>query len=466
MSIEAAPAVRVVAVDTPSLGDRSYLVHDGQRAFVVDPQRDIDRVLALAAVLGVRITHVFETHLHNDYITGGLALARATGAAYHVNVADEVAFDRSGVADGDVIEVSDWMRVRVLATPGHTFTHLSYALEAGGRLVAVFTGGSLLYGSTGRPDLLGAAHAAELARAQYASAHRLAADLPDDAAVYPTHGFGSFCSATQAEGTSSTIGQEKRVNPVLTADEERYVTRLLAGLDAYPAYYAHMAPANAAGPAGPDLSPPHRADAGELRRRIAAGEWVVDLRARTAFAAGHVPGTFSFALDDGIATYLGWLIPWGAPVTLLGHNAQQVSDAQRELARIGIDRPTAAADGRPEDWAAGQPLRSYPVARFADLEAVRHHRPVVMLDVRWPLEWAGSHLEGAVHIPLPDLMARPGELPPGEVWVYCRTGHRASIAASILDAAGRPVVAVDDRYERAAGAGLPLTGRALAGAAP
>jgi len=465
MSMEAAPAVRVVAVDTPSLGDRSYLVHDGLRAFVVDPQRDIDRVQALAAGLGVTITHVFETHLHNDYVTGGLALAQVTGAAYHVNAADEVAFDRFGVADGDVIEVSPRMRVRVLATPGHTATHLSYALEAGGRLAAVFTGGSLLYGSTGRPDLLGAAHAAELARAQYASAHRLAADLPDDAAVYPTHGFGSFCSATQSEGTSSTIGQEKRVNPALTTDEQRYVTELLAGLDAYPAYYAHMAPANAAGPADPNLSPPHQADAGELRRRIEAGGWVVDLRARTAFAAGHVPGTFSFALDDGIATYLGWLIPWGAPLTLLGHSAQQVSAAQRELARIGIDRPAAAADGQPEDWAAGQPLRSYPVARFTDLAAVRHHRPVVMLDVRLPLEWADSHLQSAVHIPLHELTARLSELPAGEVWVYCRTGHRASIAASILDAAGRPVVAVDDLYQRAAGTGLPLTRPASAGTA-
>ena len=364
-----------------------------------------------------------------------------------------------------MIAVSDGMRVRVLATPGHTFTHLSYALETGGRLAGVFTGGSLLYGSTGRPDLLGAAHASELARAQYASAHRLAAGLPDDAAVYPTHGFGSFCSATQSEGTSSTIGQEKRVNPVLTADEERYVTDLLAGLDAYPAYYAHMAPANAAGPAGPDLSPPHQADASELRRRIEAGEWVVDLRNRTAFAAGHVPGTVSFALDDGIATYLGWLIPRDAPLTLLGQSPQQVSAAQRELARIGIDRPAAAASGCPQDWAGGQPLRSYPVARFADLEAVRHHRPVVMLDVRLPLEWADSHIDGAVHIPLHDLTARLSELSAGEVWAYCRTGHRASIAASILDAAGRSVVAVDDRYEQAADAGLPLTRPAPAGAA-
>jgi hydroxyacylglutathione hydrolase len=318
MSPTAGSGVEVVAIDTPALGDRSYLAHDGDVAVVVDPQRDIDRVLAMAGARGVRITHVFETHLHNDYVTGGLALALATGAAYHVNAADQVAFDRVPAADGDVIQVSAVMRVRVLATPGHTFTHLSYVLEAGGHPHAVFTGGSLLYGSSGRPDLLGRAHARELAHAQFASAHRLAAELPEDADVYPTHGFGSFCSATQSEGSSSTIGQERRVNPVLTLAEDRYVDELLAGLDAFPAYYAHMGPANAAGPPGPDLSAPRRADAAELRRRIASGEWVVDLRARRAFAAAHVAGTFSFDLDGSFTTYLGWLIPWGTPLTLLG----------------------------------------------------------------------------------------------------------------------------------------------------
>src|SRR5438034_8046793 len=183
------PELSVEVVQTSSLGDRTYLAHDGRVAIVVDPQRDIDRILALAGRLGVRITHVFETHLHNDYVTGGLALARATGAAYHVNGADRVAFDRVPAGDGDLIEVSAVMRVRVLATPGHTFTHLSYVLEAPGRSRSVFTGGSLLYGSTGRPDLLGRVHADELARAQFASAHRLAAELPEDAGVYPTHGF-------------------------------------------------------------------------------------------------------------------------------------------------------------------------------------------------------------------------------------------------------------------------------------
>jgi hydroxyacylglutathione hydrolase len=447
----------ILALDTPGLGDRSYLAHDGTVAMVIDPQRDIDRLLRLAERHGVTITHIFETHLHNDYVTGGLALARETGAAYHVNAADPVSFDRVGVRDGDVIEASPQMRVRVLATPGHTFTHLSYVLEADCQLPAVFTGGSLLYGSTGRPDLLGVANSQALAHAQYASAHLLAAELPDEAGIFPTHGFGSFCSATQAEGDCSTMGHERRVNPVLTLGEQEYVAALLAGLDAFPAYYAHMGPANAAGPADPDLRPPTQADAGELLRRIQAGEWVVDLRSGAAFAAGHLAGTFSFPLDGSFATYLGWLIPWGTPLTLLGETSEHVAEAQRELVRIGVDRPAAAATGWPADWAGGRALRSYPVADFHALAAVRHHRPVTVLDVRRNLEWEESHIDGAVHIPLHDLLTRLGEVPGDEVWVHCRSGYRASVAASILDAAGREVVAIDDEYDRAATAGLPVT---------
>ncbi len=448
--------VEIIPIDTATLGDRSYLAHDGSVALVVDPQRDIDRVLQLAEARNLQITHVFETHIHNDYVTGGLALARSTEAAYHVNAADPVGYDRVPVSDGQIIAVSPIMRIRVLATPGHTFTHLSFALEDAGQPCGVFTGGSLLYGSTGRPDLLGAAHANELAHAQHASAHRLAGELPPGTGVYPTHGFGSFCSATQAEASFSTIGHEQRSNPVLALDEERYVRELLAGLDAYPAYYAHMGPANAAGPSGPDLSEPHSADMAELRRRIEAGEWVVDLRARRAFAAGHVAGTLSFGLDGSFVTYLGWLIPWGTPLTLVGETSEQVAEAQRELVRIGIDRPVAAATGGPGRWADGQALRSYPVAGFAELESVRHHRRVAILDVRRQQEWEAAHIEGATHVPLHELQDRLAEVPAGEWWVHCEAGYRASIAASLLDAAGRTVVVVDDEFDRAARAGLPI----------
>ena len=452
--------VIIVPIETPTLGDRSYLVHDGQVALVVDPQRDIDRVLEVATAAGVRITHVFETHIHNDYVTGGLALAKATGAAYHVNADDDVAYERVPVSDGDVLDISEGLRIRVIATPGHTYTHLSYSLESGGELLGVFSGGSLLFGSTGRPDLLGPDHTHALVHHQYASAHRLAAELPDQAQVLPTHGFGSFCSATQSDATASTIGQEKRTNPALTLAEQDYTTELLEALDAWPAYYAQMGPANLAGPDAADLSVPEPADAAALRARLEAGEWVVDLRTRTAFAAGFVPGTFNFGIDGQFATYLGWVIPWGSPVTLLGETPEQVAEAQRELVRIGIDRPAAAATGSPKDW-TDRPLESLDRATFADLAQVRHHRPVSILDVRRVGEWRESHIAGAVNIPLHELLGRVAEVPAGEVWVHCAAGYRASIVASILAARGVQVVAVDDSYdEQAAASGLPLVARA------
>jgi hydroxyacylglutathione hydrolase len=449
--------VEILPIETPSLGDRSYLAHDGTAALVVDPQRDIDRVTDLAGAAGVPITHVVETHIHNDYITGGLALAREVGARYLVNAADPVPFEREPIGDGDTFQVGTGLRVRALATPGHTFTHLSYVLESDGAVTAVFTGGSLLFGSTGRPDLLGPDHTAALAHAQYASAHRLAREVPGSAAILPTHGFGSFCAATQAQADSSTIAREQATNPVLTLPEQDYLRTLLAGLDAWPAYYAHMGPANTAGPAEPDLSPPRPADAGELRRRLAAGEWVVDLRDRTAFAAGFLPGSYSFTLDRSFASYLGWTIPWGTPLTLLGSTADQVAQAQRELVRIGIDRPAAAATGEPEQWAGDRPLAHLRLATFADLAAARTRPDVVVLDVRRRLEWADSHIRGAHHIPFNELPDRIAQVPGGEVWVHCRTGYRSTVAASILAARGRTVVSIDDEFSRAGAAGLPLT---------
>ncbi|HXH78752.1 MBL fold metallo-hydrolase [Nocardioides sp.] len=454
----------IVPIETPTLGDRTYLVHDGQVAFVVDPQRDIDRVTALLDEHQVRLTHVFETHIHNDYVTGGLALAKATGADYLVNAADEVAFDRTLINDGETVEVGERMRLTALATPGHTFTHLSYALsdasatERGGDgSVGVFSGGSLLFGATGRPDLLGEEHTHALVRHQHASAHRLADLLPDETGVFPTHGFGSFCASTQSDATDSTIGQEKESNPALTQDEETYVRELLAGLGAYPAYYAHMAPANAAGPDAADLSEPTKADATELRRRVEDGEWVVDLRNRTAFAAGHAAGTLNFGIDGNFATYLGWLIPWGTPVTLLGRTADDVAKAQREMSRIGIDRPAAHAVGDPTTWADGE-LASFPTGTFADLAQVRHHRPVVVLDVRRTEEYESARIDGAVNVPLHELPAHVGDVPDGELWVHCASGYRASIAASLLDTHGRALVAINDSFEDAEKVGLHLVG--------
>jgi hydroxyacylglutathione hydrolase len=180
-------------------------------------------------------------------------------------------------------------------TPGHTHHHVSYVLrDATDSTVGVFTGGSMLHGTTGRTDLLGAEHTQDLTHAQFRSVRRLAEQLPDNAQVYPTHGFGSFCSATPASGDSSTIAEQRQNNPALTQDEQTYVDELLAGLSAYPAYYSHMGVINKQGPAPVDLSMPEPVDPNELRRRIETGQWVVDLRNRTAFAAGHLDGTLGF----------------------------------------------------------------------------------------------------------------------------------------------------------------------------
>jgi hydroxyacylglutathione hydrolase len=446
--------MRIETIETSGLGDRSYLATDGEVAVVVDPQRDIDRVLDLIDEQGVRLTHVFETHVHNDYVTGGLELAQWLGAEYVMSADDEVSFDRTPIRDGEVVATGE-MRVRAMHTPGHTYHHLSYVLEdAAGQPEAVFTGGSMLYGTSGRTDLLGPEHSDALTHKQYASIRRLAEELPPRTQVFPTHGFGSFCSATPASGEDSTIEQEARANPALSLDEQEYVDSLLSGLGAYPAYYARMSPINREGPPPVDLSLPAEVDPAKLRRRIDAGEWVVDLRDRTAFAAGHLAGSLGFELSGSFITYLGWLYHWGTPLTLIGESMEQVAEAKRQLVRIGIDSLAGVAAGDIRALADGQEVRSYPVSDFAGLAEVKAERDVHVLDARRDDERAEGGVRGSQHIPIHELGDRIDEVPEGEVWVYCGSGYRSSIAASILDRPGRQVVLVDDMYGRAKKAGL------------
>ncbi|MGW4182885.1 MBL fold metallo-hydrolase [Streptomyces albidoflavus] len=445
----------VETIAIPGLGNRHYLAGGATTAVAVDPPRDIDQVIAAAARRGVRIALVVETHVHNDYVTGGLELARVTGAEYLVPAGARVSFPRTPVHDGDSASVDQELTLHAVATPGHTPHHTAYVLHEAGTPVAAFTGGSLLIGTVGRPDLVEPRLTEELARAQHASAHRLAGTLPDATAVLPTHGFGSFCSSAQATGETSTVGQERSANEALVKDADTFVADLLAALDDVPAYYAHMGPVNSAGPAPVDLTPPATADPAALADRLAAGEWVVDLRHRVAFAEGHVPGTYNFEADGQLATYLAWLIPWGKPVTLLAESPAQLAEAQRELVRVGIDRPAAAATGGPADWLPpGTAPASFRRATFAELA---WERPAAVLDVRRDSERSGRRVEGSLHIPLHTLAGRLGELPEGPVWVHCAGGMRAAVAASLLDAAGHEVVAVDDSLDHAEAAGLTVT---------
>ncbi len=452
--------MRIDTLETSSLGDRSYLASDGDVAVVIDPQRDIDRIHDLVRRSGARVTHVAETHVHNDYVSGGLELSRRTGAHYLLPVGSEIEFEHRPVADREELEIGA-MRLRVLHTPGHTYHHVSYAIsDTSGLGRAVFTGGSMLFAATGRTDLVSPQATEELTHAQFHSVRRVARALPADTEVLPTHGFGSFCSATPTSGSASTIGEQRTVNPALTMAEQQYVDTLLAGLDAHPAYYHQMGPINRRGPAPIDLSLPRLVDPTELRRRLAAGEWVVDLRERRAFAAGHLAGSLAMELSTNFATYLGWLYRYGTPLTLVGESEEQLLEARRELARIGIDELAGASSKAVETLTGGQPLRSYPVMDFAGLaDAMRQH-PVQVLDARRNDERARGYVRDSLHVPLHELAERPHEVPDGEVWVYCGSGYRASIAASLLDRPGRQVVLINDSYEAAIAAGLD--GRASA----
>ena len=461
-------SVQIDIIDTPNLGDRSYVVSLDGVGVVVDRQRDIDRVQAVLAAKGLTVTHVLETHMHNDYVSGGLELANVLGATYVVPAGYDIAYEATQLADGDTF-TSGAMEWRAVHTPGHTPQHLSYAVATDGRDQAVFTGGSMLYGSVGRPDLIGPAHTLGLAHDQWRSIHKIVDEVAGDASVFPTHGFGSFCSVTATVGLESTVAQQRQSNPALLLSEHEFVDELLAGLDAYPAYYAHMGPANVSGPAPIDLSLPERADADELRKRIDAGEWVIDLRSRTVFAQGHLRGTLSFDGVGNAVTYIGWLIPWGTPVTLLGETAEQVQDMQRQLTQIGIDRPVAHATGGPRDWAtSADDVLSFPRTDFTGLaKAMTENPELLVLDARRSLEWRDGHVAGAKLLPIHEMLDRLEEVATwsraaahagrdATVWVYCGSGFRAAATCSLLERAGVPTVLVDDGFDQAANRGVPV----------
>ena len=463
----------VLVLETPGLGNRGYIAHDGQHAVVIDPQRDIDRVEHLLAEHGLIVSHVVETHVHNDYVTGGLELARRHGATYLVPADAQASFEHSPVRDGDSF-ASGGLTVTVVATPGHTPHHVAYSIERtpqgaagiGEHPGAVFTGGSMLYGAVGRPDLVKPELTERLAHDQWHSVQRLAGELGNDTHVYPTHGFGSFCAATQNEGTAGTIADERATNPALTNDEQAFVDETLAGLDVFPAYYAHMGPANSAGPAPVDLSLPLPADPAELLARIERGEWVIDLRSREVFAAGHLRGSLSFDLDGPFIAYVGWLIPWGSPVTLLGETTEQVQAAHRELVRIGIDRPVAQSVGGPVFWTDNATtLSTTERLDFAALAAIVAERPdTYILDVRQHLEWEEGHIVGAHHMPFYQVPDRMAEIPTDRpVYVSCGSGYRAAAVISLLRSAVfashgpfENLVHVDDDWTNAPRTSLPI----------
>jgi hydroxyacylglutathione hydrolase len=445
----------VIAIDIPELGNRSYLIHDGTVAIVVDPSRRTQQITDIAKAASVSIAAVFETHIHNDYVTGGYTLSRKLNIPYYVSAHDHVHFEREKIDHEQTVTVGK-LSVTALASPGHTSHHLSYLVEQTAAPAALFSGGSLLYGAVGRTDLVSAEDTLPLARAQYQTARFFVDRLQPSTVLYPTHGFGSFCAATDTENVAlSTIAQQLKSNQVYTAkDESSFVEELVSGLDAYPAYYAYMASANLKGPLSPSLDAPAQLTKEAVMQAMHTGAAIIDMRSRTAYAAKHTLGTYNIELSDDLATYVGWLIEWDAPLILVASSAREVAQAQEQLSLIGRD--VIAGKIQPAELLKDPTeLGLYPVRSFVDLAAALPTGNVLVLDVRRKLEWQKGHIPKAVHIPLHELRTRLTELSGDrEIWIHCASGFRASIAASILSGAGNKVVLINDNYTNVRKAGL------------
>jgi hydroxyacylglutathione hydrolase len=449
--------MNVVTFESPDIGDRSYLVHDTRSGVVIDPQRDIDRVLDHASRLGVSVTHVLETHIHNDYVSGGLHMARLTGARYVISADELVVYagSRLGVRGGDSIR-SGSLDITVIPTPGHTPHHIAYSIRDGTGDAALFSGGSLLFGSAGRTDLFSRSATEMQTRAQWRSIRRLASSLGPDTALYPTHGFGSFCAAGTVAAGGGTIGAEWSHNPALLHEEDAFVKEVVGSLGPPPSYYAYMAPLNRRGDHSAVDSRVVTISLEDAARGAANGRLVVDVRPRREFAAGHISGSTNIEWGDNFAAYFGWSTPWGMPVTLVGVDTETILKAASSLSRLGIDDVRSAVIDRDALEPGVVPLMEcYPVSDFAGLLSERTAGRAVIVDAREKQEWERSHIEGALSMPFHCAEAGTALLPDESVtWVHCARGLRAAIAASILDRLGRDVVLVDDVFENAVALGL------------
>jgi hydroxyacylglutathione hydrolase len=414
------------------LGNSAWLVDLGDgRALAVDPPRDLRALRAAAGRHGLTVAFAADTHLHADFLSGAVQLGATDRATILASKAGRRAFDHRGLRDGDEIDLGG-LTLRALATPGHTDEHLSFLLLDGTAPVGAFTGGSMIVGSAARTDLLGDDRTVELAHEQYASLHRLAA-LPDATAIWPTHGAGSFCSAPPGAARSSTIGTEKATNPLLAApDVDTFVTRLLGGLGSYPTYFARLAEVNRRGPALLVDSPVLPAlDGSAVRRLLADGAVILDVRPVADVAAGHIPGAIANPLRPQFATWLGWLVDPDVPLVVVRNPDQDPADILWPALNVGVDHLAGELAGGMTAWRAGAGEIS--TTRLVTPDQLP---PGGVLDVRQRAEYAAGHLPQAHHIELGDLTRLAGSLPDEAVTVMCGHGERAMTAATILERSG------------------------------
>ena len=428
----------VVPLVDEGLGNSTYLVNLGDgRVLVVDPSRDLRAIRATAGRQGLRVAYAADTHLHADFLSGATQLAATDGATVLASAVGGRTFSYTGLGDGDEVDLGG-LRLRALTTPGHTDEHVAFLLLDGDRPLGVFTGGSLIVGSAARTDLVDPGRTEELARAQYRSLHRLA-QLPNDVAVWPTHGAGSFCSAPPGAERTSSIGTEKATNPLLRApDEDAFVAQLLGSLGSFPRYFLRLGEVNRRGPDlldGTPTLPP--LTAGDVRHLLAGGGQLIDVRPVEAFAAAHITGSLSISLRDAFATWLGWVAPPDRPLIIVRDADQDLDEVVWQAAKVGYDNLAGElAGGLDAALGAGMTIGSIPMVTPTDLGDNR------VLDIRQDAEFTDGHVPGAAHVELGDLPARATDVPAGPTVVMCGHGERAMTGASLLARAGRRDVAV------------------------
>ncbi|WP_100444785.1 MBL fold metallo-hydrolase [Glycomyces xiaoerkulensis] len=441
--------IEPTALVDEGLGNTAYLLDLGDgSALAVDPARDLRTVRAAADRTGLRPRLVAETHLHADFVSGALQLRSRDRVEILASGAGGRAFPHRGLGEGDEVDLGG-LTLRALGTPGHTEEHLSYLILDGTRPLGVFTGGSLLVGAAARTDLVDPDRAEELARRQFRSLQRLL-ELPDEVAVWPTHGAGSFCSAPPGAERTSTIGAEKAGNPLLAAaDEDEFVERLLGGLGSYPSYFDHLSEVNRSGPAvvaePPTLEP---LSAERVRRLQADGAAVVDARPVRDFGPAHVPGSVSIPLRGQFATWLGWVVEFGTPVVIVRDPGQDPAEIAWQAAKVGYELAGELAGGV-DAWDG--PAAAIPVLDPAEAAG----EGATVLDVRQESEYVAGHVPGAVGIELGGL--GEADLPSGPLLSMCGHGERAMTGASLAARRGARVsVLAGGPDELAEAADLPL----------
>ncbi len=426
------------------LGHASYLIGDesAAEAAIIDPRRDTDEYLTIARAQGFRITHVFETHLHNDFVSGARMLVAVTDAIHHIPAGAQASYSHTPEYEGNEVFLGQVV-IRALETPGHTPEHVSYVAIDRSRAdvpVALFTGGNLLVGSVGRPDLLGPEMAEILAPALYHSLHDKLLRYADYVEVYPTHGAGSLCGRGISAKRTSTIGYERYFNPALQhTTEEAFVAHVLAGDPSIPAYYAHMRPMNQQGPVllmEPPLPRPMTPH--QVEHALGHGALVIDTRDPSAFGGAHIPGSLSIGLSPLFSTWVGSLVPADIPFVLVVANDSDYEEATTQLRRIGYADPIGYLMGAVIGWVeAGLSVSQLNQTTIATLhESLSSEKSPILIDVRTQGEWQDGHVLGALHFPLMNILTRLEEVPHQPLTVICGSGYRSTIASSLLARAG------------------------------